>query len=365
MERWAVAVPLKTARLGSAFCQMNQASMVSPANVVSQNHVTDPNLGDDELKAEYEARAASFDPTEYWQSLQNNLQHVAEAGRQQTQDNAHRKSFDDVWSTYEELNKHENGAEDQKLPAEAQSFTPMELDTEPATHEPYNPWEGDEMAKQLGETLDAFLARLPPSTTTLESGPWIWIANPFSPQRPLQVDVAGFKTSGNELLQDHLDRKANVEAQNPGKPPGAITRLLQTDREWLERSIVDLAKSKGMMNGKWMLFPFLDMVDEIWRKVAKATMEGTLGCAAKVAADDGSGSQRPICIYTKDFTDEEDVRRVLKKIQDLQLVKSEQGIYYKCDAYTYLNIMSGNDFKLKASMYSSKEISEDKSAKKR
>ena len=31
-------------------------------------------------------------------------------------------------------------------------------------------------------------------------------------------------------------------------------------------------------------------------------------------------------------------------------------IYYKCDAYTYLGINSGNDYKLRASLYSSEEI---------
>jgi Domain of unknown function (DUF1917) len=126
---------------------------------------------------------------------------------------------------------------------------------------------------------------------------------------------------------------------------------------------VDLAKSKGMTNGKWMLFPSSDMVDEMWRKVAKATLEGTLGCAAKVATDDGSENRRLICVYTEDFTDEEDVRKVLDKMRELHLTKAEQGIYYKCDAYTYLNIMSGNDYKLRASMYSSKEMLKEKADK--
>src|SRR6266516_6063559 len=102
------------------------------------------------------------------------------------------------------------------------------------------------MAKQLGETLDNFLARLLPSTTPVASGPWIWIANPASSERPPQIDVAGFKTSGNELLKEYMNRKSRAEAQNPENPPGAITRILKADRDWLKKSIVDLAKSKGM-----------------------------------------------------------------------------------------------------------------------
>jgi hypothetical protein len=242
---------------------------------------------------------------------------------------------------------------------------PLALDTDRAADDPYNPWEGDEMAKQLGETLDNFLARLLPSGTTVASGPWIWIADPASSHRPLQIDVAGFKASGNELLEEYMNRKSRAEAQNPGKAPGAITRILKPDRDWLEKSIVDLAKSKGMTTGKWMLFPHSSVVDQTWRAVAKATLEGLLGCAAKVATDDGSGGHRLVCVYTEDFTDEDSVARVLDKIQELGLVNEEQGIYYKCDAYTYLNIMSGNEYKLKASMYSSKEMLKNTVAKKR
>lgn len=317
------------------------------------------------MKAEYEARATAFDPTTYWNSHEHDLQRIAEEARQRSQDQRNITGYHEGRVKDVQLKNDDSGLGDTMLPIEASVSIPMELDTKHVADKPYNPWEGDEMAKQLGETLDTFLARLPPSTTTITSGPWIWIANPTSPLRPLQIDVAGFKTSGNDLLEEYLDRKAKAEAQNPGKPPGAITHILKADRDWLEKSIIDLAKSKGMTTGKWMVFPSPDMVDETWRKVAKATLEGTLGCAAKVATDDYSGGHRPVCVYTEDFTDEDDVRRALNKMQELGLVKGEHGIYYKCDAYTYLNIMSGNDYKLKASMYSSKEMLKDTSVKKR
>jgi hypothetical protein len=313
-------------------------------------------LGDDDLKAEYEERAASFDPTAFWRSHEHDLQRIAEAGRQGSQVKNDRNEYRQTIFKDGLIKKEQHELEEKLLPQAAPANTPMELDTDPTMNKLYNPWEGDEMAKQLSETLDTFLSRLPPSTTTVASGPWIWIANPFFSQRPFRSDVAGFKTSGNELLQEYMHRKANFEAQNPGMPPGSITRMLNADREWLKRSIIDLAKSKGVTDGKWMLFLSTNMVDDVWRKVAKTTLDGTLGCAAKVATDDGSGRPRLICVYTADFTDEEDVRRVLNKMQELNLIKREQGIYYKCDAYTYLDIMSGNDYKLQASMYSSKEM---------
>jgi hypothetical protein len=109
-----------------------------------------------------------------------------------------------------------------------------------------------------------------------------------------------------------------------------------------------------------MLFPLPNQVDEIWGIVAKGTLDGRLGSAAKVATDIGDGKpERLVCIYTEDFSDVKDVKRVLKEMRRLGLVSSEKGakwIYYKMDAYTYLGITSDNVYKLKASKYSSKEM---------
>jgi hypothetical protein len=54
----------------------------------------------------------------------------------------------------------------------------------------------------------------------------------------------------------------------------------------------------------------------------------------------------------------DDVRRVLQGLVDLDLVGPDnpRGIYYKCDAYTYLDINSGNEYGLPASLYSSREL---------
>lgn len=86
-----------------------------------------------------------------------------------------------------------------------------------------------------------------------------------------------------------------------------------------------------------------------------------LGIGAKIATgtdkaeDDGI---RVICVYTKDFTDVEDARRVVRELHDLRLLPKDEtrSIYYKCDAYTHLNIGSGNPYNLAASLYSSKDL---------
>lgn len=41
-------------------------------------------------------------------------------------------------------------------------------------------------------------------------------------------------------------------------------------------------------------------------------------------------------IYTRDYKDIDDIRRVLEKLIELGLVKDDEGsIYYKADAYNY------------------------------
>lgn len=116
-------------------------------------------------------------------------------------------------------------------------------------------------------------------------------------------------------------------------------------------------------------------VNEVWAAIARATANNDLGIAAKVAPDAGEDrKERLICIYTKDFTDVGDVARVLAKLKELGLVESKgRGIFYKCgkfgmlktrgyqtklraDAYTYLGLISSNDYNIKASMYSSTEL---------
>lgn len=71
-----------------------------------------------------------------------------------------------------------------------------------------------------------------------------------------------------------------------------------------------------------------------------------------------SNAARLICVYTKDFTDVADVRRVLLGLVEMGLVRADmpRGITYKCDAYTYLDIYGNNEFGLRASIYSSKEM---------
>ena len=111
-----------------------------------------------------------------------------------------------------------------------------------------------------------------------------------------------------------------------------------------------------------MLFPSASEVNPHWSLVAAGTIAGELGHAAKVAADDGTQNSRLICIYTPDFSDKKDVKRVLERLLELGLCNRNgalaegRAIYYKADAWTYLELNSGNEYGLRASMYSSRDV---------
>ena len=88
--------------------------------------------------------------------------------------------------------------------------------------------------------------------------------------------------------------------------------------------------------GKWMLFPSVLKVDEVWELIKTETCENRLGCSAKVATARPNAlawdkSARLICVYTYDHEDKEDVFDIRKKLFNLGF---EKTIYYKPDYMT-------------------------------
>ncbi|KAK5057574.1 hypothetical protein LTR84_011574 [Exophiala bonariae] len=307
-----------------------------------------------------------------------------------TPDDADRMDLDLITpaETEPKPSEHHKSNNTIRAKSDADDAEPMCLDPTPSTtttsrsseqRKPVNYYEGTPTAKQLSETLDEFLDRLPPSSTPRSQGPWIWIANPYPPQNSQPEssgDLGGFKQAGFNLLESYQTHREELQAQNPTKPAGSITRMMKTERDKLEPAILSLAREKRILNGKWMIFPPVEDADRVWRIVAEATWKGKLGTASKVATYDENdesarAATRIICVYTADFTDESDVTRVLLALCDLGLVDEKEGakgdqdaaaataakvIYYKCDAYTYLDLTASNEFKLKASMYNSRDL---------
>ncbi|KAF2012037.1 DUF1917-domain-containing protein [Aaosphaeria arxii CBS 175.79] len=225
----------------------------------------------------------------------------------------------------------------------------------------HNIYEGRMDSWQLHESIDDFLERLPPGQTTVSICPWIWVANPH----PSGRDRSGRSHAQDQLvprgklfLQQALQERDDIISENSRSAKGTVTRLLDQNGAHLKQKITDLAIDTNVLSGKWMLFRNAKSLESTWRKVAEATINNRLGTAAKVATDDGKGGDRLICVYTKDFRDAGDILRVVKEIAALGLLDGGRGIFYKSDAYTYLDIYGSNApaYGLQASLFSSKKL---------
>ncbi|KAF2007820.1 DUF1917-domain-containing protein [Amniculicola lignicola CBS 123094] len=224
----------------------------------------------------------------------------------------------------------------------------------------FNPLQGRPDAWQLEETVDDFIKRLPPLTTSASVVEWIWVSNPH---RSAQIQsgpmhVADLVRRGSQLLKHSLEDREDVQAQSFQKAQGTVMRMLHQAGEDLKTRLNELAAQTNVISGKWMLYPKPEDLTPVWRLVIEAVINNRLGPTAKVAPNNGRTGDRLICVYTKDFRDTEDVLRVLKELCTMSLAGSGQPIYYKSDVYTYLNIYGSNasEYGLKASLYSSQTM---------
>jgi len=89
-------------------------------------------------------------------------------------------------------------------------------------------------------------------------------------------------------------------------------------------------------SGKWLIFVNPKRLDTVWRKIKYATENGKLGYESKTATAKhnslaGKSKQKVICVYTYDWTDEEDVKRVRYELKNLGIIWE---IPYKTDQDT-------------------------------
>jgi hypothetical protein len=104
-------------------------------------------------------------------------------------------------------------------------------------------------------------------------------------------------------------------------------------------------------SGKWLIFADVKNVDDVWAKIKKSTEEGRLGDSSKVAAGKPRDGRdiRVICVYTHDWNDEKDVRRVREELRKLGIAKK---IPYKADKDTLQGNTSRRDTKRLANITS-------------
>ncbi|KAI0150602.1 hypothetical protein GGR57DRAFT_504260 [Xylariaceae sp. FL1272] len=237
--------------------------------------------------------------------------------------------------------------------------TPMKIKARGSSNDKadlHNPFAGIKYAWQLTESVDAFLDRLPPAFTSEEPGnPWIWICNPYIKQKAKQqaqnqsirgggdeapeqegADLLRFVNGGVDML-DFASSFIN-ELRSKSTSKVHITRETRKAGADAAEQILNLATHL-----RWMIFCSVHGVNDVWEIIAKATANNELGIAAKVAPKPlvPKGNERLICVYTKDFSDRNDVVRVAERLKALGLT-ARKPLYYKPDAYTYLGIASQN-----------------------
>jgi hypothetical protein len=155
---------------------------------------------------------------------------------------------------------------------------------------------------------------------------WIRIINPKSHKSKAKHDF--------DLLAAIISFSAEIENKN--------VIILDTDEKKLKipitvENIDDLAKKSGILPGKWLIYVSEDKVVEVWKNIAKATVEDKLGMESKISTKINESSY-VICVYTKNYLDYEDVKRVREILYEMGFVSK---LSYKPDIYTYLGIYSG------------------------
>lgn len=112
-----------------------------------------------------------------------------------------------------------------------------------------NYMEDDGECWRMGETVDAFLSRLPPLQTSADEFPWIWVENPYKGLKdmPPAPSVSEFIEQGEELLKHSLENRQEILT---GDQKGRKTTLLHEEGKALQQRLTDLAKEHDVLSGK-------------------------------------------------------------------------------------------------------------------
>lgn len=117
--------------------------------------------------------------------------------------------------------------------------------------------------------------------------------------------------------------------------PNSLLKPSQVvDDYWIyARRVVGAYPARTERSGKWLVFVPIPQLDEVWATIRAATADGRLGEASKVATmrpnpNAANRATKVICVYTYDFEDVDDARRIRQELRKLGI---HQKIPYKAD----------------------------------
>jgi hypothetical protein len=188
---------------------------------------------------------------------------------------------------------------------------------------------------------DECLSKNPP--TRIYDSPWVVIGNlsriEKKRQKPTDNELRDLILTSFDKNETTPDRKRNVIV---------VGGRLEVPVE--ENGLDDLARKTGIVGGKWLIHEMEEAINKSWYVIAKSTWKDELGTEAKVssARNAGAAKEYVICVYTENYLDSLDVRRVRERLRELGYT---QRLYYKPDLYTYLNIYHKTFPTFRASRY--------------
>jgi hypothetical protein len=122
------------------------------------------------------------------------------------------------------------------------------------------------------------------------------------------------------------------------KPTDTRNPMDVTDASWLwAYRQTGTYPEHGRNGGKWLVFAPIDAINSVWCTIREATERGELGATSKVSTakpnpNANDKSEKVICVFTYDHTDEADVWRIREALRQLGIT---QTISYKADADTF------------------------------
>jgi hypothetical protein len=120
-----------------------------------------------------------------------------------------------------------------------------------------NPYEGLFTARQLNESVDEFLKRVPvygENYREISKDGWLWIANFRSESR--SYDEVAFIKQGQSILEEFSERR---KAERLGEAKRSF-QSLKTEREKLKTDILDEARKMELKSGKVSLICNLPLI---------------------------------------------------------------------------------------------------------
>lgn len=125
--------------------------------------------------------------------------------------------------------------------------------SEPQTKvELVNPRQGHFDSWQLGESVDDFVKRLHPLSTSALTCPWIWVENPHRKPGAMcaSPQVEHFTSLGLDLLERSLQTRQEMQGKGSQGAKGTLTKLLDVESKALQQCIADLAVEDQVLSGK-------------------------------------------------------------------------------------------------------------------